>query len=188
MNWDRKATWHGLMTLLFVLSIAWIAISRVPPDIVAADQEPSTSPQVGLVAPDFSLKTLEGETLRLSELRGQVVLINFWATWCPPCRAEMPAIQQLYDQYRDRGLTVLAVDLKETEADVADFAQQMELTFPILVDQDGQVFSRYGVIILPSTFFVDPKGVIQEITIGGPMPQPFIESKITGMLVTKRKS
>ncbi len=182
MNWDRKATWHGLLALLFILGLIWITLSREPPDVVAARSQRPPSPQVDAPAPDFSLKTLTGETIRLSNLQGQAVLVNFWATWCPPCRAEMPAIQQVYDKYRGQGVTVLAINLQESEAQVSNFAGQTRLTFPILIDQEGTVFARYRVNGLPSTFFVDRQGVIRTVTLGGPMTEAFIDSQVADLL------
>lgn len=170
------------MALLLTLGVAWIALSRAPEQVAAALNGRPSLPQTGFTAPDFTLEMLGGGAVSLSELRGQPVLINFWATWCPPCRAEMPAIQRVYERYRDQGFTVLAVDLQESEAQVAAFAGEMELTFPILMDRDGSVFARYRVMGLPSTFFVDQAGIIQEVTVGGPMTEAFIESQVTGLL------
>ena len=182
MYWDRRITWHSLIVSILVLGIGWIAFSRVPAEVMAARSQRPPSPQVGFAAPDFSLETLDDEMVSLSDLRGQAVLINFWATWCPPCRAEMPAIQQVYDRYRDRGFTVLAVDLQESEAEITAFTEPLGLTFPILLDRSGQVFARYRVKALPSTFFVDQKGIIREVTIGGPMTEAFIESQVNNLL------
>lgn len=182
MSWDSKITWRGLMALLLVLGVTWIAFSLVPSEDVRARSQRPPSPQAGFAAPDFTLETLDGGTISLADLRGQVVLINFWATWCPPCRAEMPAIQQVYDKYRDQGFTVLAVDVQESDGQVTAFIDQMELTFPILMDRDGSVFASYQVKALPSTFFVDRAGVIQDVTLGGPMTAAFIESQVTGLL------
>jgi cytochrome c biogenesis protein CcmG/thiol:disulfide interchange protein DsbE len=182
MNWDNKTTWRGLMVLLLALGVIWVALSQVPTEVATARSDRPPSPQAGFAAPDFTLETPEGETVRLSDLRGQVVLINFWATWCPPCRAEMPAIQQVYDQYQDQGFTVLAVDVQEGGAQVTAFADQMGLTLPLLMDGDGSVFADYRGQALPSTFFVDQKGVIQEVTLGGPMTVAFIESQVTKLL------
>ncbi len=182
MNWENRSTWRGLMALLLVLGVAWITLSRVPGEEAVARVDRPPSPQVGFAAPDFTLETLGGETVSLADLRGQVVLINFWATWCPPCRAEMPAIQQVYETYRDQGFTVLAVDVQEGKAQVANFAEERGLSFPILMDLDGAVSARYQVKAMPSTFFVDRSGVIQEITLGGPMAEAFIESQVTRLL------
>ena len=103
LDWDKKITWQTFMALLSVLSVAWIAVSRVPVEAAAVRHDRPPLPRAGYPAPDFTLETLDGKTVTLSDLHGQVVLINFWATWCPPCRAEMPAIQQVYDEYRGRG-------------------------------------------------------------------------------------
>jgi peroxiredoxin len=185
MNWESRTAWRMLMGALLVLGIGWTAASRVTGEQVAARSERSPSPQAGFAAPDFTLETLDGKTVSLSDLRGQAVLINFWATWCPPCRAEMPAIQQVYEQYRDQGFTVLAVDLQEGDAQVAAFVEELGLTFPILMDREGTVAGRYQVKALPSTFFVDREGVIQEVTLGGPMTAAFIESQVSSLLATE---
>jgi peroxiredoxin len=182
MNWDSKTTWRGLMALLLALGVAWIALSRVPAEATSAHRDRAPSPQTGFAAPDFTLESIDGQTVRLSDLRGQAVLINFWATWCPPCRAEMPAIQQAYDRYRDQGFTVLAVNLQESDAQVRAFADQFSLTFPILMDRSGSVSAQYRVRALPSTFFVDRAGVIRNVTVGGPMAHAFIESQVADLL------
>jgi cytochrome c biogenesis protein CcmG/thiol:disulfide interchange protein DsbE len=182
MNWESKTTWRGLMALLLGLGVAWIALSRVPAELAAGRSEHPPSPQVGFAAPDFALETLDGKMVTLSDLRGQAVLINFWATWCPPCRAEMPAIQHVYDRYRDQGFIVLAVDSQEGDTQVRAFTDQMDLTFPVLMDRDGSVFAGYQVMALPSTFFVDRAGIIYEVTVGGPMAEAFIESQVAALL------
>jgi cytochrome c biogenesis protein CcmG/thiol:disulfide interchange protein DsbE len=182
MNWDRKITWRGLMALILVLGIVWIALSRVPGEAALARTDRPPAPQAGFAAPDFSLETREGGTISLSDLRGQAVLVNFWATWCPPCRAEMPAIQRVYEDYRDQGFTVLAVDVGEGDAQVAAFVDEQGLTFPILLDRDGGVSKRYQVRAMPSTFFIDRSGVVREVTLGGPMTEAFIQSQVTELL------
>jgi cytochrome c biogenesis protein CcmG/thiol:disulfide interchange protein DsbE len=182
MNWDRKIAWRGLMALLLVLGVIWIGFSRVSGQEAMARSQRPPAPQVGFAAPDFTLETQDGGTISLADLRGQVVLVNFWATWCPPCRAEMPDIQQVYDRYREQGFTVLAVNQQEGEAQVAPFADQMGLTFPILMDRDGSVSARYRVNGLPSTFFVDRDGIVQNVTLGGPMSEAFIDSQVSSLL------
>jgi cytochrome c biogenesis protein CcmG/thiol:disulfide interchange protein DsbE len=182
VTWDNKNTWRGTLAVLLVLGIAWIAASRVPAEQALARTQRPPSPQASFAAPDFSLATRDGDPVTLSSLRGQVVLVNFWATWCPPCRAEMPAIQQMYDKYRDQGFTVLAIDVQESDDQVASFADQNGLTIAILIDYDGSVSNRYQVKAMPSTFFIDQNGVIQEVTLGGPMSVAFIESQVTGLL------
>jgi cytochrome c biogenesis protein CcmG, thiol:disulfide interchange protein DsbE len=114
----------------------------------------------GQPAPDFTLTASDGSTYRLSELRGRPVVINFWATWCGPCKDEMPAIDEAYQTHRDAGLIVLAVNVEESAERVATYAAKLKLTFPVLVDREGSVSARYRVRSLPTTVFVRPDGVI----------------------------
>lgn len=183
LDWNRKTAWLGLITLLLALGVTWIALSKVPAEIADARAGSSPRPRKGFAAPDFTLETLNGQTITLSGLQGRAVLINFWASWCLPCRKEMPAIQQVYERYRDRNFIVLAVNLQEQDAQVSAFADQLGLTFPILMDRDGSVFDRYQVSALPSTFFVDQAGVIQDVAVGGPLSRAFIESQVAPLLV-----
>ena len=124
------------------------------------------APVQGAPAPDFQLTNLEGESVRLSELEGRVVLLNFWATWCGPCRVEMPAIQARYEAYADKGLVVLAVNFDEPREDVVDFRDELELTFPMLLDPGAAVQRLYGILGYPTSFFVDRDGVIRVHHIG----------------------
>jgi cytochrome c biogenesis protein CcmG/thiol:disulfide interchange protein DsbE len=181
-RWDNKATWLGLIALLLILGATWIVLSKVPAEMAAARADRSPLPRRGFAAPDFTLDTLDGQTIALSDLQGQMVLINFWASWCLPCREEMPAIQQVYERYRDQGFVVLAVNLQQEDAHVAAFVDQLELTFPVLMDRDGDVFDRYRIVALPSTFFVDRAGLIQDLAVGGPLAQAFIESQVVPLL------
>jgi peroxiredoxin len=129
------------------------------PFAVALEDLP-TAPQPGAFAPDFSLTTLDAQTSSLGDLRGQAVLINFWATWCPPCRAELPALQAAHERYGDR-VAFLGVDVKESSDSVADFVPQFGLTFPILLDSDGAVSDRlYQVRGIPTTLFLFPDGKV----------------------------
>ncbi|HEY4718612.1 MAG TPA: redoxin domain-containing protein [Anaerolineales bacterium] len=121
------------------------------------------APEVGALAPDFALQTLQGDRASLSVLRGQVVLVNFWATWCGPCRLEMPAIQASYNH---GGFAVLAVDFNEPAQQVQTFVDELGLSFPILLDPGGSVQELYRVRAYPTSFFVDAAGVIQIMHIG----------------------
>jgi peroxiredoxin len=181
LDWSNKHLWWGVMALLLAAGTIWIGLSRVP--IQASHSGRPELPQVGFTAPDLTLQTLDGETVILSDLRGQAVLINFWASWCPPCRNEMPAIQQVYEEYRDEGFTVLALNSQEQETRVAAFAGEFGLTFPILIDRDGAVFDAYRVVALPTTFFVDRTGVIRGVTAGGFLSRAFFESEVAPLLV-----
>lgn len=173
-----KRYWYGIITLAAILGSVWIFASRVPEsgDSTTSDG-PETAPRKGFLAPDFELATLNGGTVRLSDLRGKPVLINFWASWCGPCRTEMPHIQTAYENHAQDGLVVLGVDQMESPNSVSRFAEEYGLTFPIPMDSDGEVSAVYRARGLPTSFFVDPGGVIQA-TFTGPMSSGFIESKL----------
>ena len=123
-------------------------------------------PRVGFLAPDFSLPTTDGRELRLNDFRGRPVFINFWATWCIPCRQEMPIIQQVFEERSKEGLAVLAVDMGETTGQVSFFARKYGLSFPLLLDENEEVSYTYEIFAIPSSFFVDSDGVIRAIKIG----------------------
>jgi DsbE subfamily thiol:disulfide oxidoreductase len=109
-------------------------------------------------APDFTTKNLDGEEVSLSSFQGKTVLLNFWATWCPPCRAEMPSMQVLYEELRDEGIELVAVDLQEPERTVKKFIEEHGYTFPILLDSRGTVGAQYGVRSIPTTFIINAEG------------------------------
>lgn len=112
------------------------------------------------LAPDFTLHDLSGNSVSLSQFRGRMVFLNFWATWCPPCRSEMPAMDALYNRFKGRGLVMLAVDMRESKAPVAKFMNDLQLNFPALLDINGSVSTLYGITGLPTTYIIDPKGNI----------------------------
>jgi cytochrome c biogenesis protein CcmG, thiol:disulfide interchange protein DsbE len=125
-------------------------------------------PQVGSPAPPFELE-LAGEErqLSLASLRGKPVWVNFWATWCPPCRAEMPEMERLYRQHRDAGLEIVAVNVRESPARILDFTRELSLTFPTVRDPEGKVTDLYYVSGLPTHFFISRDGTIRAIHVGG---------------------
>ena len=108
--------------------------------------------------PDFSLMTPEGKKLSLKDFRGKVVLLNFWASWCVPCREEMPAMEKLYQEYKQKNFVVLAVAVKDRKQDALDFVKELKLTYPIALDFDAQVGTLYGAWGLPATYLIGPKG------------------------------
>lgn len=109
-------------------------------------------------APDFTLKSASGENLRLSELRGEVVLINFWASWCGPCRQEMPLLSELHDKYSDMGFTVLGVNVEEDSGQARKLLQDAPVSFPVLFDNQSVVSKQYDVVAMPSTVLIDRDG------------------------------
>jgi peroxiredoxin len=134
----------------------------------------SRVPAVGTAAEDFRLVDLEGKQQSLSQYRGKVVLVNFWATWCKPCTTEMPAMQATYDKLREKGFVVLAVNELEDEAKVREHIKQHGHTFPVLMDRDNKVANQFGVFGLPVSVFIDEKGVVQEYIKGGLLTEQVI--------------
>ncbi|MCD6291139.1 MAG: TlpA family protein disulfide reductase [Anaerolineae bacterium] len=124
------------------------------------------SPAVGHPAPDFEVIYPDGRHERLSDLKGRPVIINFWATWCPPCRAEMPELVQTYEDHKADQLVILGVDMQDPPQMVAAFVSQMGVSFPILIDSSGQIARAYQVRNLPSSIFVNREGIITARWIG----------------------
>ncbi len=176
------ANWNRLLVGIVLLGVLWIYVSRVP--VEASNTPAPATPQTGFTAPDFTLKTINGQSMTLSSLRGKVVLINIWASWCAPCKAEMPAIENVYRRYRDSGFVTLAVNstIQDNQADAVAFAQRLGLTFPILLDTDGTVTRLYQVRALPTSFIVGRDGKIRDVILGGAMNEATIASKIQSLL------
>jgi cytochrome c biogenesis protein CcmG, thiol:disulfide interchange protein DsbE len=165
-----------------LLGLAWIVVSRAAPGSTTSGLVPA--PQAGFLAPDFTLQTIDGRAVKLSDLRGQVVIVNFWASWCPPCKAEMPAIQHVYDAYRNQGLVVLAVNAtnQDTLANAQAFLSENNLTFPVPLDVNGETTRLYKINSFPTTFFITPDGVIHEVVIGGPMTEAALRLRVEKLL------
>ncbi|MEK8032194.1 redoxin family protein [Ideonella sp. DXS29W] len=117
-------------------------------------------------APDFTLKTLEGPNLRLQEQRGKVVLLNFWATWCGPCREEMPQLNKLFEKYRPLGFTLLGVNIDEDPRNAANVATQLGVKFPVLLDTDKRISKLYQLSTMPSTVMIDRDGRVRYVNRG----------------------
>ena len=109
-------------------------------------------------APDFTLKSRQGDNLRLEDFRGQVVMLNFWASWCGPCRQEMPLMDEIYEQYKDLGFTVLAVNVDENRDEAHRFLDKVPVSYPILYDPESQVSEQYNVQAMPTTVMIDRNG------------------------------
>ncbi len=118
------------------------------------------APKEEVAAPDFTLPDLAGKKSRLKDFRGKLVFLNFFATWCAPCRDEMPAMERLHRTYKDKGLVVLAVDIRESAKDVQAFTQELKISFPALLDTDGSVANTYGIRPVPATYLIDRNGKI----------------------------
>ena len=138
-------------------------------------------PAIGQPAIDFELKDLKGQTVSLSSLKGKAVMINFWASWCPPCREEMPDIENAYKDYKDQGLVVLAVNIQEDNGTASDFVQKLGLTFPVVLDTAGNVSEKYHVYSLPTSYFIDRDGIVRDLNIGR-MDRKTIDAKVKKIL------
>jgi cytochrome c biogenesis protein CcmG, thiol:disulfide interchange protein DsbE len=169
---------------LFLLAVgfAWIFVSADKSGASTAGRIPA--PQQGFLAPDFELNTPAGDMIRLSDLRGQAVLVNLWATWCPPCRAEMQSMERMYQEYKEQGFTVLAVNMtyQDDASAVLPFVDEQALNFPILLDETGEIGNAYQLRSLPSSFFIRRDGIISEVVIGGPMSEALLRTRIEDIL------
>jgi len=177
-----KNRWYLFSFIVLAFGAGWIWYSRNPAQ--EASRDAKALPRAGFYAPDFTLQTLGGDTITLSDLRGQAVIINLWASWCPPCKAEMPALQRVYEEYSSAGMTILAVNAtNQDDLNAADqFVQENGLSFPVLLDTDGRVSRSYELRSLPTTFFVDPDGIIQEVVVGGPMAEALLHVRVQRLL------
>jgi cytochrome c biogenesis protein CcmG/thiol:disulfide interchange protein DsbE len=168
-----------LYILILIAAAAWIALSAS-----TTNAKTNIAPQAGFTAPDFTLETPENVEYSLSKLKGNAVLVNLWATWCPPCRAEMPAIEKMYQEYKDKGFVVLAVNMtyQDDPAAVSPFIRKYGLTFPILLEETGHIGAAYQLRSLPSSYFINRAGIIQEVVIGGPMSEALLRTRIEQIL------
>jgi cytochrome c biogenesis protein CcmG/thiol:disulfide interchange protein DsbE len=175
----QKRHWDILMLFSVAAGVLWTMSSRLPAAI-GSPVSASPSPREGFYAPDFTLETLTGDQVQLSRLRGKIVVINFWTTWCPPCRAETPALETSYKAYKDVDVVILGLNLTDQDSlnDVQSFVQEFGLTYPILLDRDGATGLLYQLNGLPTTVFINRQGVIRTVVVGGPMSETFIRSKI----------
>lgn len=161
-----KGPWTGRQWLWLAVLVAVVAVAAYgwQRSLVQAEERP----QVGYTAPDFTLTDLKGKSWRLSSLRGKPVFLNFWATWCPPCQAEMPDIEALHRRY-GKDVVILGVNLTTSETSpqsVAKFLAAHGYTFPVVLDKTGSVAQKYLVRFIPTSFFIDRKGIIRAMAVG----------------------
>ena len=133
------------------------------------------------MAPEFTLTSFNGETLTLSELRGQVVVINFWASWCPPCREEAPYLEQTWRNYKDRGVVLIGVDYLDTETEALAYIEEFEITYFNGPDLGTRISQAYNLQGVPETFYIGKNGEIRGIKIG-PLVPPELDQKIEALL------
>jgi thiol-disulfide isomerase/thioredoxin len=173
----------GAIALASLVALLWPSLPFSNParsnevGVIRAQGEGDGGGRIGTSAPDFEWTGADGEPVRLTDYRGKAVVINFWATWCQPCRQEMPALQRVAQTEPE--VVFLAVDLQESGDKVRSFMEQLALDrLEPVIDGDGQTTRRYGVLSLPSTFFVDREGVIRHLHLGGPMTEAAIRTGI----------
>ena len=158
----RGLTVVGLAILVTAAALLPAAISATDPfrelDVIR--------PTRPTAAPDFTVPSLDSQPIRLRDFKEKVVFLNFWATWCPPCKEEMPSMERLYRRYRDRGLTILAISIDTNAGAVAPFVRSFKLTFPIGFDPTMEIANRYTVRALPSSFIIDKSGTMVGIAMG----------------------
>ena len=175
--------WRWISAVVLAAAALWVVgTAQFGPKTEAAER--STAPQEGFSAPGFTFNTLDQDSLTLEDLRGQAVILNFWASWCPPCQEEMPAMQSVYETFKDQGLHIVAVNLAfqdSTEA-AQNFVDTLGLTFPVVMDEDGDVARQYRISALPTTFFIDADGVIQEVVMGGPLSEALLYTRAESLL------
>ncbi|THE14232.1 TlpA family protein disulfide reductase [Bacillus timonensis] len=137
----------------------------------------------GQLAPDFTLKTINGEEMKLSAFRGKKVILNYWASWCPPCKAEMPHMQEFYEENKESNVVLLSVNLTTAEkkgSDVAKFVEDYELTFPVMLDEKGDIGQTYQAYAIPTSYLIDTKGVVRK-KIVGPMDKEMMNGLINSV-------
>lgn len=181
----RKDIKNWIIIVILVGLIGWgivdIQSSKKKPVNDNTNQAAEVGLTKGKFAPDFELTTLSGKSLKLSDFKGQKVILNFWATWCPPCRAEMPHMQDFYEANKEKGVTVIAVNLTTQERNsnaVQPFVEdEFQLTFPIPLDVDGDIGLLYQAYSIPTSYIIDTKGIIQQ-KITGPMSYEMMEQMI----------
>jgi len=162
---------QGRERVLFVGSVSSSALTRdlrilSGLHVLPSGNDAIPAPDVGHIAPDFVLPTVSGSHLALRSLRGRVVLLNFWTTWCPACRREMPELARWYRELRRQGLVVLGVDKQESRDSVEAFLHKLEIPYPVVLDETGDVSARYDVLGVPTTFLIDGQGIVRSTKVG----------------------
>jgi peroxiredoxin len=179
---------YAVVLALTAIGVVWYVWAR----LTATPSGPGWGPldsilranaaaQIGKPAPTFTLPDPNGITYTLDDLRGQVVLVNFWATWCEPCREEMPELDQLARDYRDAGLRVLAVNVLEDGPKIREFGEELALDLPLLADRRGETYKAYNVQALPSTYLIDAEGIIRDVRLGT-ITRRYLDSRLPGLL------
>ncbi|WP_338448905.1 thiol-disulfide oxidoreductase ResA [Niallia oryzisoli] len=161
--WKNKN--FRVVTRILLISILFITTGYVLYQELFKEEK-TIAAEVGNISPDFTLSDLDGKEHTLADNQGKGVVINFWATYCPPCEKEMPYLENAYQTYKDQGIEILAVNAAEPTILVNQYVSRKKLTFPILLDRNGQVLENYQVQNLPTTFFINAKGEVVKKVLG----------------------
>lgn len=171
----KQKTFWAVSISIALLFIIGVMLLLLKPNILSEGVDASVDYENALgiamfkkkvKAPSFTLKDLDGNEVRLDDLKGKIVAINFWATWCPPCREEMPSMERLYRKFKDKDFIMLAIDLREDGRKVKAFKEEIGLSFPILLDSDGAVGWDYRITSIPTTYLVDREGYLIGSALG----------------------
>lgn len=182
--------WLGIIVIIALVGGIFVAFNAASgnDDVTTVSDAANSSglepaPIAGHPAPDFTLRTLDGDQVSLSDFRGQPVIINFWATWCGPCRIEMPEFQEAFAEHQADGLIVLGVNLTERDSvnAVPGFLDEFGLTFPVVLDEAGEVANTYKVFGQPASIFVDQNGDVHQVFYG-PVNKAFIDARVGELL------
>ena len=167
-----------LVGIVAFAALAALALSACGSAVAATSSRPTTA-KIGDLAPEISLKSMTGDQVVLSKLEGHPVIVNFWATWCGPCREEFPALVRKYRQYQSQGLVVIGVNYQDENTDdgVLTFMRNTLVNFPIVRDTGDRVGRMYRINGLPTSYFIDKSGVIRDVVVGGPMTDDFLDKQ-----------
>ncbi|MFW5996115.1 MAG: TlpA family protein disulfide reductase [Halanaerobiaceae bacterium] len=156
-----KKKWATVITMFVILTLT---ISTGLTQTRAEEEDIPVGTETGEQAPNFTLENLEGEEVSLDDYRGEKIFLNFWATWCPPCKSEMPDIQKLHED--NENITILTINLQENKNQAETYLQQNDLSFPVLLDTEGEAGNKYLVRSIPTTYIIDKEGIIKDQHIG----------------------
>jgi peroxiredoxin len=174
--------WIAIPALCLSIGALWVVFASLW--IEHGHQGEISAAQVGFISPDFSLPSITGHMVTLSAYQGQPLILNFWASWCSPCKSEMGTFNDIYKTYHPQGVTLLAVNVtnQDNKKDVLSFVKSNGLTYPILLDESGDVARLYKIRSLPTTLFIQPDGRVLEKAIGGPLQESYLVAQITELL------
>lgn len=178
---ERPRRWLPLLLLGTGLIVAGAVLSFHPQWLDPSGALTGTAVQVAYRAPDLVLMDLQGSRRSLTDQRGMVILVNLWATWCPPCREEMPVLQEYYEEHRSDGFEVVAINSGESQVVVSAFAVSYGLNFEVWLDQEFQAERAFGAISLPSSYLLDRKGIVRWVWVGA-MDRSDLERHATPLL------